>query len=239
MRASATTPLNPRALVRLLVPIVLAVLAVLLFQDPTYRLPVLTLLLPLFVRGAAASVGLYEPRDRPSVTVRVFSTFGFAAFVVGWLLVFAVVGFVIAVGVFGQEPSGDLLRRVLFIAAAGLILAAWFLWPWYAREVLSNWPRQELRIWTASGNRWDRVFTAWRLQQMAASAGTQWRGFGATALVVSMLMVLAAIGVNEGALTRLVEIGALLMLAPAHLMIVVEAHALCERWSEHLGRHER
>lgn len=239
MGSSDPTPLNPRALVRLLVPIVLAVLAVLLFQDPTYRLPVLTLLLPLFVRGAAASVGLYEPRDRPSVTVRVFSTLGFAAFVVGWLLVFAVVGFVIAVGVFGQEPSGDLLRGVLFGAAAGLVLAAWFLWPWYAREVLSNWPRQELRIWTASGNRWDRVFAAWRLQQMAASAGTQWRGFGATALVISMLMVLAAIGVNEGVLTRLVEIGALLMLALAHLMIVVEAHALCERWSEHLGRHER
>lgn len=220
----------------MLVPIVLGVIVILVSQDPTYRFPLLTLVLPAFVRGGAASAGLYDRRERPSVTVRVFSTLGFAAFVVGWLLVFAVVGFVFAMGVFDQEPSGDLLRRVLFVGAAGLILAAWFLWPWYAREVLANWPRQELRIWTASGNRWDRMFTAWRLQQMAASPGTRWRGFGATVWVLCGVMALAVLGVYQGVLVRLVEVAVLLLLAPAHVMIVVEARALCGRWAEHLGR---
>ena len=239
MASSVPIALNPRALLHLLVPVALAGLVIWLVRDPTYRFPLLALLLPLFLRGAAASVGLFARRDRPTVAARVFSTLGFAAFVVGWLVTFAVLGFAVAVGAFAQEPSADLLKRILFVAAAGLVLAAWFLWPWYAREVLPNWPRQELRIWTASGNRWDRVFTAWRIQQMAASGANRWRGFGASALVVCQLMVLAAVGVNEGPLARLVEAGALLLLVLAHVMIVLEAHALCGRWAKHLDRQVR
>ncbi|MXY55093.1 MAG: hypothetical protein F4Y41_01640, partial [Gammaproteobacteria bacterium] len=175
--------MNPRELLPLVVPVALAVLVVVVFRDPTYRFPVLAFLLPVFLRGAATAAGIYDRRTRPSLTARVFSTLGFAGFIVGWLLTFGVVGFVIAVGVFDGEPSGDLLKQIMFAAAVGLILAAWFIWPWYAREVLANWPRQDVRIWTSSGNRWDRVFTAWRLQQMAASGAIRWRGFGATALV--------------------------------------------------------
>ena len=133
---------------------------------------------------------------------------------------------------FDGEPSGDLLKRIVFAAAAGLVLAAWFIWPWYAREVLANWPRQEVRIWTSSGNRWDRVFTAWRLQQMAASGAIRWRGFGAMALVVGCLVMLAAVGVNDGLVARVAEACALLLLPPAHVMIVIEAHALCDRWTQ-------
>lgn len=160
---------------------------------------------------------------------------GFAGFIVGWLLTFGVVGFVIAVGVFDGEPSGDLLKQIMFAAAVGLILAAWFIWPWYAREVLANWPRQDVRIWTSSGNRWDRVFTAWRLQQMAASGAIRWRGFGATALVVACLVVSAAVGANDGIVARLAEVGALLLLPPAHVMIVLEAAALCDRWTQRVN----
>ena len=166
------------------------------------------------------------------MTARVFSTVGFAGFVVGWLLTFAVIGFVVVVGVFSREPSGEVLKQLMFVAAAGLVLAAWFIWPWYAREVLSNWPRQGVRIWTASGNRWDRLVTVWRLHQMAALGGIHWRGFGATALVLACLVVLAAVGVDDGIVARLAEVGALMLLVPAHAMIVLEGHALCDRWLE-------
>ena len=215
-----------------MVPVALAVLVIVVFRDPTYRFPVLAFLLPFFLRGAATALRTYDRRTRPGLTARVFSTLGFAGFIVGWLLTFAVIGFVIAVGVFDGEPSGDLLEQIMFVAAAGLILAAWFIWPWYAREVLANWPRQDVRIWTSSGNRWDRVFTAWRLQQMAASGAIRRRGFGATALVVACLVVSAAVGVNDGIPARLAEVGALLLLPPAHVMIVREAHALCECWTQ-------
>ncbi|MCY3838927.1 MAG: hypothetical protein OXH09_09845 [Gammaproteobacteria bacterium] len=224
--------MKPRALLPLVVPVALAVLVIVVLHDPTYRFPALAFLLPFFLRGAATAAGIYDRRTRPSLTARVFSTLGFAGFIVGWLLTFAVIGFVIAVGVFGGEPSGDLLKRIMFVAAAGLILVGWSLWPWYAREVLANWPRRDVRIWTSSGNRWDRVFTAWRLQQMAASGAIRWRGFGATALVVICLVALAAVGVDDGFGARLAEVGALLLLPPAHVMIVLQAHALCDRWTE-------
>ena len=235
MRASLHISFEPRALLTLVVPVALAALTIGLVRDPTYRFPVLAFLLPLFVRGAATAAGIYDRRTRPSVTARVFSTLGFAGFVVGWLLTFSVVGFVVAAGLFGGEPSGDLLKGIMFVAAAGLVVAAWFLWPWYAREVLANWPRQHVRIWTSSGNRWDRVYTAWRLQRMAASGAIRWRGFAATALVVACLVVLAAVGVTDGIVARLVEVGALVLLIPAHVMIVLEAHALCRLWAEQTG----
>ena len=235
LNTSHSIAFAPRALLPVAVPLALAALAIALLRDPTYRFPVLAFLLPLFLRGAATAAGIYDRRTKPSLTARVFSTLGFAGFVVGWLLTFAVVGFVIAVGLFGREPSGDLLKGIMFVAGAGLILAAWFLWPWYAREVLANWPRPEVRIWTSSGNRWDRVFTAWRLQQMAASGGIHWRGFGATAVVVACLMVLAAVGVTDGIVARLAEVGGVVLLIPAHVMIVLEARALCDRWTERAG----
>ena len=166
------------------------------------------------------------------MAARVFSTLGFAGFVVGWLLTFAVVGFAFADLVLAREPSGDLLKLLMFIAAGELVVAAWFLWPWYAREVLANWARRDVRIWTSSGNRWDRLSLAWRLQQMAESGGIRWRGFGATASVVTSLMVLAAVGVSDGLVARFAEVVALLLLLPLHMTIVVEANSLCNRWAE-------
>ena len=227
--------LKPTALLSLVVPVALAGLVILLFRDPTYRFPLLAFSLPFFLRGAAAAVGLYDRRTRPSVTARVFSTLGFAGFMVGWLLTFAVVGFVVAMAVFSREPSGDLLKLLLFIAAGELMVAAWFIWPWYAREVLSNWARQGVRIWTSSGNRWDRLSMAWRLQQMTDSGGIRWRGFGATALVVASLMVLAAVGASDSVVARTTEVVVLLLLPPLHMTIVREANALCNRWAERVS----
>ena len=232
--SNPATLLKPRTILPFLVPVALAGLTILLLRDPTYRFPLLAFSLPFFLRGAATAVGLNDRRPKSSIAARVFSTLGFAGFVVGWLLTFAVVGFALAVGVLSREPSGDLLKLLMFIAAAELVVVAWFLWPWYAREVLWNWTRRDVRIWTSSGNRWDRLSLAWRLQQkqMAESGGIRWRGFGATALVVASLMVLAAVGVSDGVAARLAEVAVLLLLPPLHMTIVVSANALCNRWAE-------
>ena len=228
MRASRPN-LEPPAYLRLLPPVVLGFIVLALVKDPTYRFPLLTLVLPFFLRGAAAAWGIQK--EGPSAAAQAFTTIGFAAFVIGWLLTLGVVGFVVAVGVFDAEPSADLLKRIMLFAATGLVLAAWFLWPWYARLVLPNWPRQDVRIWTSSGNRWDRVFTGWRLQQLAASGAVRWRGFGATALVLICVMGSAATGVYEGLVVRLAELGCLLLLPFLHLVIVRDAHALCRLWA--------
>ena len=228
MRASRPN-LEPPAYLRLLPPVVLGFIVLALVKDPTYRFPLLTLVLPFFLRGAAAAWGIQK--EGPSAAAQAFTTIGFAAFVIGWLLTLGVVGFVVAVGVFDAEPSADLLKRIMLFAATGLVLAAWFLWPWYARLVLRNWPRQDVRIWTSSGNRWDRVFTGWRLQQLAASGAVRWRGFGATALVLICVMGSAATGVYEGLVVRLAELGCLLLLPFLHLVIVRDAHALCRLWA--------
>ena len=228
MRASRPN-LEPPAYLRLLPPVVLGFIVLTLAKDPTFRFPLLALVLPFFLRGAAAASGIQK--EGPSATAQAFTTIGFAAFVTGWLLTLGVVGFVVAVGVFDAEPSADLLKRIMLFAATGLVLAAWFLWPWYARLVLPNWPRQDVRIWTSSGNRWDRVFTGWRLQQLAASGAVRWRGFGATALVLICVMGSAATGVYEGLVVRLAELGCLLLLPFLHLVIVRDAHALCRLWA--------
>lgn len=217
------------ALVHFLLPLGLAVLTVLVVRDPTYRFPILALLLPFFLRGASTASGIQK--ERPSATVQAFTTIGFAAFVIGWLLTLGVVGFVVAVGVFSAEPSADLLKRIMLFATAGLVLAAWFLWPWYARLVLPDWPRQDVRIWTSSGNRWDRVYTAWRLRQMATSGVIHWRGFGATALVLLCVMGSTAAGVYDGLVARAMELACLVLLPFLHMMIVRDAHALCGLWA--------
>jgi len=210
-------------------PAVFGLMVLGLVTDPTYRFPLLTLLLPFFLRAAATATGIQK--QGPSATVQAFSAIGFAAFVIGWLLTFGVVGFVVAFGVFSVEPSADLLKRIMFFAAMGLVVAAWFLWPWYARLVLPDWPRQDVRIWTSSGNRWDRVFTAWRLRQMASSGVVHWRGFGATVLVLFCVMGSTAAGVYGGFFARTTELACLFLLPFLHTMIVRDAHALCRLWA--------
>ena len=213
----------------LVLPTALAVIVVFVFRDPTYRFPLLALLLPVFLRGAAIGLDVHK---RVSRVRWLFSTFGFAAFVVGWLLVFAVLGFALIVAMFPVSPSAELLKQSSFCAAAGLVLAAWFWWPWYARDVLARWPMHGVRIWTSSGNRWDRLYIAWRMQRMAESGRVRWRGFGATALVIALVMVSTAAGTYEGLLARGVEVGCILLLPLLHLVIVGEADALCGLWSK-------
>ena len=216
-------------LVRLVPPTALAVLVVLVFRDPTYRFVLLALLLPVFLHGAAVALGVHKRTSR----VRwVFGTLGFAGFLVGWLLAIAVFGFGLVVAVFSVPPSSDLLKQSSFWAAAGLVLAAWFWWPWYARDVLARWPKHGVRIWTSSGNRWDRLYIAWRMQRMAESGSVRWRGFGATAAVVALVMVSTAAGAYDGLLARGVEVGCILPLPLLHLVIVGEADVLCGLWSE-------
>ena len=218
-----------RALALLVPPTALAVIVLFVFRDPTYRFPLLALLLPSFLRGAAHVLGVHK---RTSVVRWLFSTFGFAAFAVGWLLTFAILGFGLIVALFPVSPSAELLKQSSFCAAAGLVLAAWFWWPWYARDVLARWPMHDVRIWTSSGNRWDKRYIAWRMQRIAESGSVRWRGFGATASVIALVMVSTAAGAYEGLLARVVELGCVALLPLLHLVIVGEADAVCGLWGK-------
>ena len=213
----------------LVLPTALALAVVVVFRDPTYRFPLLALALPLFLRGAAHLLGVQK---RISTARWVFGMIGFAAFAVGWLLAISVLGFGLIVALSSVPPSSALLKQTSFWAAGGLVLAAWFWWPWYARDVLARWPPHGVRIWTSSGNRWDRLYIAWRMQRMAESGSVRSRGFGATTLVIALVMVSTAAGTYDGWLVRAGEVGCVLLLPPLHLVIVGEADALCVLWSE-------
>lgn len=212
----------------LVLPTALAVIVVFAFRDPTYRFPLLALLLPAFLRAAARVLNVQK---RTSTVRWLFATLGFAGFAVGWLLAIAVLGFGLIVVLFSIPPSSELLKQTSFWAAAGLVLAAWFWWPWYARDVLAGWPVHGVRIWTSSGNRWDRLYTAWRMQRMAESGGVRWRGFGATTVVIVLVMLSTAAGTYDGLLVRVGEVACILLLPFLHLLIVGEADALCVLWN--------
>ena len=218
-----------RALVPLLLPTAAAALVLWLVADPTYRFPLLALLLPLHVRGAAAGLGVAAGGSKARWF---FEAVGFAGFVAGWLVAFAAVAFGVAVALLSVPVTTALLRQTLFVGAAGLVLGAWFWWPWYVGDALAAWPRHGVRIATASGNRWDRLFLSWRMQRMAASRRLRWRGFGATGLVIGVVVLASAIGAYEGWPARGIEGVCVLALPALHLAAVASAHALCVVWSE-------
>ena len=200
--------------------------------DPTYRFPLMGLLLPTHVRAAARAFGV----EAPGSTVRwLFEALGFAGFVAGWLLAFAAVAFGVAVTVFSSPVTVALLKQTLFVGAAGLVLGAWFWWPWYVGDALAALPRHRIRIVTASGNRWDRLFVAWRMQRLAASGRLRWRGFGATGGAIGAVVAASALGAYEGWAARGLEGACVLVLPVLHLRAVAAAHGLCVLWSKRDG----
>ena len=218
-----------RTLAPLLLPAAATAVVLWLVADPTYRFPLLALLLPLHVRGAAVGLGVAA---RGSKTRWLFEAIGFAGFVAGWLLAFAVVAFGVATALFSVPVTTALLRQVLFAGAAGLVLGAWFWWPWYVGDALAAWPRRGVRIATASGNRWDRLFLSWRMQRMAASGRLRWHGFVATGLVIGIVVLASAMGAYEGWPARAAEGICVLVLPALHLGLVGATQALCVLWSE-------
>ena len=223
--------LPTKAVRHLAAPTVLTGIFVFLVADPTYRFPLVALILPMFLRGAATTLGVGKDTADDSRIGRFFALVGFAGFVVGWLLVFAILVFAVVVGVFSAEGSADVLKFAMVLAAGGFAVAAWFWWPWYPRDELANWPRHDVRVWTSSSNRWDRLHMSWRMQQLAKARDLRWRGFGATIAVVVGIFALAALGAYAGAVARAAEVVLVLVLPLAHVFVVREANALCERWA--------
>ena len=223
--------LTPKVLRHLAPPTVLAGAFTFLVSDPTYRFPLIAFVLPMFVRGAAKALDVGKDTTDDSRVGRFFVMVGFAGFVVGWLLVFAILAFTAAVGMLSVSGSADVLKVAMVLAAAGFAVAAWFWWPWYVRDELANWPRHDVRVWTSSSNRWDRLYLAWRMQQFAESGELRWRGFAATVGVVVSVFALAAAGAYAGVIARGAEILFVLALPLAHVFVVSEGNALCQRWN--------
>lgn len=223
--------LPTKAVRHLAAPTVLTGVFTFLVSDPTYRFPLIAFVLPMLLRGAAKALDVGKDTTDDSRVGRFFVMVGFAGFVVGWLLVFAILAFSAAVGVFSVSGSADVLKVAMALAALGFVVAAWFWWPWYVRDELANWPRHDVRVWTSSSNRWDRLYTSWRMQQLAESADLRARGFMATAGAVVCVFALAAVGAYPGVLARGAEVVLVLALPIAHAFVVHEANALCERWN--------
>ena len=219
-----------KAIRHLAAPTALAAVLVFLVSDPTYRFPLIAFVLPMFLRGAAKALGVGKDTADDSKIGRAFVMLGFAGFVVGWLLVFAIVAFTVWVGLFSVDGSADVLKTALFLAAAGFVVAAWFWWPWYVRDEVANWPRHDVRVWTSSSNRWDRLHVSWQMQQLAAAGNLRWRGFGAMSGLVVCVFAVAAVGASDGFLARATEAVLILLLPALHTIIVREADALCTRW---------
>ncbi len=218
------------------IPVIIAFALVVLVRDPTYRFPLLVLLLPLFQRRAALAAGVYEMQDAPSRLALLLHTLGFAGSVVGWMLVFTVVSFTIAVGVLSYESTSLVMKRSILLGALGFVVAAWFWWPYYARHVVSSWPRHDHRIWVESSNRWEELFGSYRMQRMLKSGTTRWLGFSGVAGLVVLIIGVSVLGVYEGPLPRVMEILAVTLLLPAlHYLAILKASELCVLWSQHAG----
>ena len=223
--------LPTKAVRHLAAPTVLTGVFTFLVSDPTYRFPLIAFVLPMFLRGAAKALDVGKDTTDDSRVGRFFVMVGFAGFVVGWLLVFAILAFTAAVGMFSVSGSADVLKVAMTLAALGFVVAAWFWWPWYVRDELTSWPRHGVRVWTSSSNRWDRLYLSWRMQQFAESEDLRARGFMATAGVVVCAFALAALGAYTGVLARAAEVVLVLAIPVAHAFVVGEANTLCERWT--------
>ncbi len=215
------------------IPVMLALAVVLIVDDPTERYPLLGIVLPLFLRGAAIVLGLYDRSDSGSKLHWVLNMFRFAIFIVGWTLILAIVSVAIAVSILSLELTTLVMKRAILLSASGFIMAAWLWWPNYAKAVLPEWPWHDVRIWVQSSNRWDLVLRSFRMRQAAKESNTWWRGFfGVTGLVV-LIMTLSTLGVYRGAIVVVMELlGVILLLPILHLVIVAQGHKLCIAWTK-------
>ena len=213
------------------VPTALSLAIVTLFHDPTYRFPFLTLALPMFLRGAAIVLGVNRRNDEPSRTQRFFAAVGFAGFAVGWLLMLGLLAFTVLVMLLSLPGTGTTIAFCLSLGGLGLVVAAAFWWPWYARDVLEQWPRSASRIWTPSSNRWQRLFLTWRMQQMRGKA-LRLKGFGFLAGVIVVVMAVTILGAYPGTIPRTADIVLIALLPPLHLLIVRATQEVCTVWQE-------
>lgn len=211
-------------------PTVLLAVVVFFVHDPTFRFPLIALLLPTFIRGAARTLDVADATADSGIA-RAFGLVGFAGFIVGWLLVFAIVTFAVATGMLGVTGTGDLVKVAMLLAGIGYGIAAWFWWPWYVRAELAAWPRQDVRVWATASSRWDRLSMSWRMQQLSRSGRLRVRGFGSTVVVVAAAFGLAVAGTYTGLVAQAFEVALVLALPVAHLDVVRAADALCARWS--------
>lgn len=218
------------------VPTALALAIVILFHDPTYRFPFLTLVLPMFLRGAAIVLGVNRSTEEPSRTQRFFATLGFAGFAIGWLLMFGLLAFTVLVMLLSLPGTGTVIAICLSFGGLGFIVAAAFWWPWYARDVLEQWPRPAFRVGTQSSNRWQRLFLTWRMQQMRGRT-LRFKGFALLAGVIVVVMALTVLGAYQGILPRIADVVLVALLPPLHVLIVKATHGVCVLWQEGGGPH--
>ncbi len=214
------------------VPTLLALAIMTLVRDPTGRYPLLAMALPGFLRAASMVIGIYDHRVRRSWVRACLGTLGFTAMVFGWNLMFTIIVFSLATLAFDMEANSSLVKQSIVIGNAGFILAAWFWWPYYARQVLPDWPRHDVRLFVKANNQWTAMLHAFQMQKLATSGAARWRGFAALSAVVVTVLTLAGLGVYPHVLVRFVEAVLVITLLPLlHTVIVSDANRLCIEWA--------
>lgn len=221
-----------RFLLPFLLPVLLTAALTILVFDPLYRYFFVLALLPAYQRGAAVALGVYES-PVSSKAGWVFKSLGVGALFFGWTLIFAIISFTIAVGMMDFDESTEVMKRSILLGSVGFLLAGWFWWPFYARDVLAHWPQNDSRIFVKASNHWDELFRSYRLQQIAELGRTQWIGFGSVSSLIFLVMTVTILGAYEGVVARIGEMICVIVLLPViHLLIVHWSNQICLRWQE-------
>jgi hypothetical protein len=134
-------------------PMAGTVAVLLVVDDPTYRLPLLVLMLPLYQRGAGIAIGIYELSGEGRLT-RLLSQIRFALMVCGWTLIFGI-AWMMLLGFAGKPLTPEVSKISMLLTSVCYVVAGWFWWPYYARPVLAEWPKSAGRIYVKSSRRFD------------------------------------------------------------------------------------
>ncbi len=227
----------PGRLLRTITPVALApVLAVLIFDDPTYRYALIAASLPFQLRAAATLLDLPLTPEMGSRTTWLLQAAGFTSMVLGWTVMFTILAMVLVVGVIGVPFSFVAMKQSALVGSLGFIAAAWFWWPFYARNVLSSWPGHDRRIFVRASNNWDALAHASRIQQ--SRTGTRIPGFITVTLIAAATIGASAAGALDHPLSAIAAIVAAACLPLLHVVVVAEANRLCQGWGASLRQDE-
>jgi len=218
-------------------PCVAGLVATLLVFDPLYRLVTLLLLLPLYLH-AAASVWWpeHQVQGRAAVIQRCFRMVALMVTILGWGVVFIVLGYVFMSLFTNYALNNNTLLVIESLTPLGFMLCAWFWWPAYARDVVPSWPDDGIRIRVLTSTRWQKELMTIAQHVRRTAALPQYHGFLATSGLIIVVAVAAIVGIFSGFAYRLLEIALLLALVPLHLIVVSQAEVVSQLWQKQATR---
>lgn len=212
-------------------PCATGLVVTLLVFDPLYRLATLLFVLPLFLHAGA---NVWWPdkvvHGRSALIQRGFRMIALVVTILGWGIVFVVVGYVLMSLLTSYTLNNTTLLVIESLTPIGFMVCAWFWWPAYAREVVPSWPDEAVRIRVLTSTRWQKELMTVAKQLRRNAAIPQYHGFLGTCGIIVAVAIVAIIGIFPGIVFRLFEIALILSLVPLHLIVVSQAETVCDLW---------